>query len=520
MQRWLVHFPLVLALLFAVSQSFGIGAVPTATTTAVLWTCTSNDGSGTGQGITPTAACNQAASAYQSFRNANTQTNNTDTVTSCATQSAHAATCSIHEVSTIRINGNPNGNTTETWNVSGTDQTVPSSCEPGSTASGAVCICNVGTKPDPNNASNCIPYTCPTRAVGSFNVVTSTDPGAATFFKPQYTCDALNVGARKETYGCSETLQPAMTSHTPGTSTWVTWFDAGFNGQPCNGDGTTAPATAASGVPSTSDPLNPASATSCSMGTCPGTVNGLAVCQACTSTTGAQASQTSASAAAGVLPGTVTTTQCDGKECVTTTATTSGGVTVTSTSVGNEGTYCASNSGDPQCVAAGLGLNLTAGTGAASGAASGSSGTGSGGGGGGPSDAFGGACNVGTTGGSFACTGDAVECAVAQEQHVRDCENAFIDPAIQATFTAAQGDGAASSPNDSTMSVASLLPAPPTGACSVTDDSISVGSGVYAFTYVMPWSSLMCDKLAAIRVVVVSFGALIFALIVFGGRRT
>jgi hypothetical protein len=189
---------------------------------------------------------------------------------------------------------------------------------------------------------------------------------------------------------------------------------------------------------------------------------------------------------------------------------------VTTTSGQTVGTltqYCAGagNAGDPQCIAAGISAVAPGGAGSA---ASGSSG-GSGGGGIGSGDgnAFSGTCAATT------CSGDAIFCAMAQEQYKTDCADAAVDSTTQGVFNGLSGTGTAPSAGDSSFDVSGLLPAAPSvSACSVTDLSFTVGSGVYAQTLSMPFSA-MCPYFSAIKAVVVAFGSLVFLLAVSGYRR-
>lgn len=122
----------------------------------------------------------------------------------------------------------------------------------------------------------------------------------------------------------------------------------------------------------------------CAAGTCPGTVNGQQVCAACSQQT-APGPSSSASGPAGSSSSTSVTTCSGTGSCTTTTTTTnSSGTTVTnSTSSGGLGGFCAENPGSAICQSA----------------------------------SWGGACA-----GGFSCNGDAVQCAMAREQHRRNCQ--------------------------------------------------------------------------------------------------
>ena len=205
-----------------------------------------------------------------------------------------------------------------------------------------------------------------------------------------------------------------------------------------------------------------------------------------------------ASAPPGAQAGTLSaTSECQNGVCTQTKTTTdaNGNVTGVVTSSPQPLTdFCQQNPRSAQCKAAAGG----------SGAASGAGGSGDG-------NSFGGTCAATT------CNGDAIQCAIVQEQYKRDCENATVDPATQAKFDALASDGNPSaSAGDTTISLASALPAAPTDACAVGDTSFTVGSGMFAATYAFPVGSLLCDKLTAIRSIIVMVGSVIFGLIVVG----
>lgn len=132
----------------------------------------------------------------------------------------------------------------------------------------------------------------------------------------------------------------------------------------------------------------------CPVGQCPGTINGATVCMPCTGKTDVQST------------GTKTTTNADGSTTTTTTTTNStsqGGTTTTTTTTNTTNTpagggtptnsttsstdtkptdsFCIENPSSPLC----------------------------------KQSSFGGSC------GSFSCDGDAIQCAMAQEQHKRNC---------------------------------------------------------------------------------------------------
>lgn len=310
-----------------------------------------------------------------------------------------------------------------------TDSQTKLVCQPGSSGSGATCVCNVGTRPNAS-ATSCDPYQCPVKAVGQFN---TSQPYAGPsgkpidFSRPAYLCDSINTGARQATYGCTIQMSLVMQSQSSGSDTVLNWWSTAFSGATCNGgeNGVAtapAPGTPASGVTYTGTPPIPDSASTCAMGTCSGVVNGANVCVACSNTTGTgtQSGSTAASGASATPgPAVSASTSCSGQACITTTTTSNpDGSTQYTVSQSTLAAYCAKTPGDPQCVAAGLGTP----TSVAGGASGAGAGAGSGGGGDGTSAGFGGSCQAGWT-----CTGDsdAVTCAIATEQHRRDCQFAL-----------------------------------------------------------------------------------------------
>lgn len=262
-------------------------------------------------------------------------------------------------------------------------------CDPPLLTTDAGCTCPVGQLPDGTGA--CVPYTCPaagsvlpgsefatySMAIGDLSEVACVSGCLVT--------SAFTVGFKDETG--SMVYQMAGPLRTTGTV--------------CNpsGQGGTAPSLGAA-QPSQQAASAPAP---CSAGLCPGTVNGTAVCKACDKVSTGNVT---------VKPGeasTITQTDCSGGTCTTKTGTVdaSGNVTWTGYTVGS-------------------------GQNAANTGAGGTDAT-SGGGGGGPqktddfcatnpnsiickTSTFGGSC------GTFSCSGDSVQCAIAKDQHDRNCQ--------------------------------------------------------------------------------------------------
>ena len=207
--------------------------------------------------------------------------------------------------------------------------------------------------------------------------------------------------------GC--TAVPAHTSSNNMGNTYAhgdtigTGHSCGANAA-AGGRGPADPASGPAGVAAPDATPAPTDAAKCvQAGSCPGTVNGTTVCVACGSSGTGGASATTNTSPTGQQDTSITTTS---------TATTSSGTTsTTSTTTKSDGSSS---------------VTTTAGAG-------GSKGGGGAGAGGGPctgtdcgssDDSFGGSCSS-----SFTCSGDAVQCAIAKEQHIRSC--LLFEPSTQ-----------------------------------------------------------------------------------------
>jgi hypothetical protein len=195
-----------------------------------------------------------------------------------------------------------------------------------------------------------------------------------------------------------------------------------------------APSTPASGAPAPS-PLEP--------GTCPGTVNGTAVVVPCsssvapsaTTTTGAAVTASAPNSGAGAVGTSTTTgsTSCTGGICTTTSTTTtigtSGSTTTTPTTTTQPiESFCALNPGNAICRGADLGPGNEGEEGEDEE---------------GDDRSFGGTCAATT------CSGDAIQCAIAQEQARRNCE--LMDtptPLSEIGEAAANGQNPANHPKE------------------------------------------------------------------------
>ena len=276
-------------------------------------------------------------------------------------------------------------------------------------------------------------------------------------------------------------------------------------GQACNSSQNETPA----------DPT----ATSCAQhGQGVGTVNGVSVCAPATSSS-TSTSATKVSTSASGATSTTTTT----KDSV---SNGDGTTTNTTTTSGPNGTSTTTTTGPTSVL----------GTGPAAGG--GSSGSSGGAAGSGPSTDF---CAShpqssicitstfgGTCGAAFVCTGDAVQCAIAQDQHQRNCE--FFEPATAGGDLATQaatgaqavadGDHPSWSPStaanvaSSTIDFASQIDQTnPFGSSCPVDQVLALGAPFGSVT--LPFST-WCPSLQLIGQVVLGVCLLAAAFIVFG----
>jgi len=256
-----------------------------------------------------------------------------------------------------------------------------------------------------------------------------------------------------------------------------------------------------------STPADPNASACAKQGMGVGTVNGVSVCVPATSTSHTTTSATQSTSASGASSSSTTTTETtdngDGSTTTTTTTTRSDGSTRTTTTTGptpsgaasgaggngtgaDVATFCKANPNSPLCKVS----------------------------------SFGGTCSS-----AFTCDGDAVQCAIAKEQHERNC--AFFDPASTGPQGADQVDKFNKAVSDG--DIPSWSPAA-SGAAGVT--GIDFASGlkmdkhwgsqcvadqtvqVFGRSAVIPWSSV-CSQMQSIGVLLVSVTFLVCLGIVF-----
>lgn len=288
--------------------------------------------------------------------------------------------------------------------------------------------------------------------------------------------------------GCS--AYPRTSGQAP-DGTWHAWGPYTSVGFSCSGGSSEG-----GSAPDFEEPPEP-----CPTGQCPGTLNGAPICAPCgtgqdrppptntdTTTTNPDGSTTTTSTS------TSTQTNCQGASCTTTTTTTTtrtttpagGGTpsTETTTETRTEDRprddYCTENPRSSQCV----------------------------------ESSFGGSCAA-----QFRCEGDAVQCAIAQEQHKRACtlfeDETDLSAEGRAAVTAGDrpGDHPANEANVLQLDLPSRIDTSPAfagvGGC---PSDITVAGG-----YTLPFSQL-CGPLSVLRPAVIGFGWLIAAFVVFRKR--
>ncbi len=263
-------------------------------------------------------------------------------------------------------------------NRSGTMNAViqtQSTCPPGSAdAGGGQCKCLPGSRPGADNS--CVAYQCPRGGLSfpndGYGPLPQTD-----VMKSRLTC----VGPGGPYYGCTLEFTAASAKCTDATHCWSTGSSQ-TNGEYC--DGTPAqPKTPLPDEPTLPPPSPPCAS---QPGTCPGNVNGQNVCLAC-SWTQDKPTTTTEDKPDGTSTGTETKTECNGTTCTTTTTTTTTGPGGTGTTVKVEvepqDGFCEQNPTFSAC----------------------------------KEGRWGGSCQ-----GGFSCDGDAIQCAIARDQHQRHCQ--------------------------------------------------------------------------------------------------
>lgn len=308
----------------------------------------------------------------------------------------------------------PPGGTTSTgqydWGVSGGPVTVVS-CPSGASdeMNDGRCFCQLGKRAE---GGACVPYSCQQRAVGqsSYGPYSSYEAMRARFNGDgqRFTCDNS-----ADNRGCT-----VVETYKGGAATpmgYMATVVEAYIGKPCQGQGTGMADQTENNPPEDDRPDDAAKApTPCKATEYSGTVNGTPVCVPASKTfTNTMAKVTTNSD--GTKTSTQTTASCNASACSLTTKTTTtnaaGQTTGSSetTQYTTQKEFCAEHPGDEHCGGSGSG----SGEGSDFGAWCDENPTASVC----KSSSWGGSCST-----TFTCDGDAIQCAIAKEQHIRNCQ--------------------------------------------------------------------------------------------------
>lgn len=325
-------------------------------------------------------------------------------------------------------------------------------CPPNSQEADGGCVCSVGFEAE---GGQCVGTNCDAVAASATEIGMLQTTGAG-----------LTICAG----GCR--LAGAVSAQAADGSfwTWGPYSGAGY----CAGD----PYTGNEAPPIGTPPPIP-----CPTGQCPGQINGANVCVPCKTTEVKDAGTKTTTNPDGTKTQTKTETKCEGGKCTTTTTTEeldSSGNPIPGTKTETkdekpEKSFCQENPKSPLC----------------------------------KESSFGGAC-----GGGFNCDGDAVTCAIAKEQHKRQCEWAQVDSAVLTEGGTATGAGLrpADHPFANPLSVNFSL-------ASAIDQSDPIASGCPVDEVIagirLPFSAL-CTPLTVMGHIAVAFAFVAAFRIVFG----
>lgn len=368
----------------------------------------------------------------------------------------------------------------------------PAACPANSVASGDMCVCSAGFEPA---GGECQTVNLDRGACASFGAVQTLPGGSlvqdyrlpgsvadgAVFCMPGAFPGSPNKGC-KVTFSRDAYLDyGGDKSVTEGTFSMAP--DANTVDQSCN-------------IGDPNDPPKPPEKEKCKSGYT-GTVNGVEVCVNKVPDNGVGGDKTETETKNGdntVKEVKDTKTECKNGVCTTTTTTTTTTTntttnttttnTTTNTTTEGKGSFCEQNKGSKLC---------------SDGDDKGSS--------------FGGTCAAG-----FKCEGDAIQCAIAQEQHRRACK-LFDDQTPESQLYDAEktktGKRTDDLPGNETIEFGS----------SMYNSSNALGAGtcisdlpveVLGQTVSLPISQI-CPHLATLRLALLAFGALLWVLIVFRG---
>lgn len=359
---------------------------------------------------------------------------------------------------------------------------VGPSCPANSTGTPPSCVCKAGFI-DSGSACTVAPPVNNCKAGASAGRFSYPQVAGRSMSEPYYICDGDTPSGNADGSVCVVRIDGSM-----GVG-GVVYGEAVYTGS----KRTMATCTGGGGTGGTADSPNKANSeppvagepapTPCKPGEATGSVNGVSGCYPAGAsgqpvTTPTKTETTSPSTSGGTAPdtaGQIGQTQCVGSQCTTTTTTTktttdANGVTTTtsgtSTKTESKGDYCRDNPNSEQC----------------------------------ESGSFGGSCTA-----SFNCDGDAVMCAIALDQHKRNC-TLFETPTTESALYDTEKIKTGSQVTNEAKTIGS-------GSFDTTD-AIGGGSGCIADkpvtvagkTFMLPFSSV-CPNLALIGnvMLVVSF---------------
>jgi hypothetical protein len=248
-------------------------------------------------------------------------------------------------------------------------------------------------------------------------------------------------------------------------------------GTNCDGSGPSVPTTSGAERPAQMKP-----------GTCPGEVNGVTVYVACDSsstsnapsTTDSTTSNSDGSSSSGSSSDS-SNTECSNGSCTTTkTSTDSDGKTTTTSTTETQDSYCKSNPTAAICKAA-------------------------------TDSTFSGSC-----GAAFSCDGDAIQCAIAQDQHARNCalfDTASAESELYGTEKGKTGDQTTALAGNETRAIGSIDTSDALGGARCVSD---LNITVMGRTATLPLSTV-CPQLALLGQVLVAISFLLAIRIVTRG---
>lgn len=346
--------------------------------------------------------------------------------------------------------------------------------------------------------------------------------------QPSIVCMPVSGGGAGSPPGCKHEFTPQLRYRMSDTDPWRYEGDSwalGPNDKDKAG-GTLACVPGLDDLPKREDPKP-----GCEGGI-PGQVNGVDVCIDPASGHTEGVDWTRVTDSDGNVKEQKTTVKCDGEKCtVTTTTKTPGdpGEGTTTTTTTTRGAYCAKNPASSICAGAvdptGSSRNQN-GRGGPGDPASRGNGGGNGGGNGEGNgfckenpdspickqSSFSGSCAA-----SFVCDGDAIQCAIAKEQHIRACK-LFDDPSPESQLYEAnkgkEGNQTGELPGNETVNIAGRIDmsnALGAGSC-VSDRTVTV----WGQSVTLPFSAI-CPSLAMFGQLLVAVSLLLAARIVMRG---